>query len=345
MVTSELLRDGYASEASQLAERAGKSIDELRQDVERAAASVLGDDTDALRQAARELDELTRQLENEIARADSASRTNSSAGTAATSPTGQEGEGNRQAGSSAQADSGSTNAPAATLASSSGDQSPQSGSQSQGQRPGEQSGQANASSGQPGESGQPGQSGQSGQQGNASQPGSSPGGQQTAGAGSTSRGQANSPNTSQGRQARAGSGGNRGGIDLASALDAGGGDAGGGGGGGFGPITGADYAQWSDRLRDVEEMIELQDLRAEVARVRDRARLYRQEFKRAGEKPSWAKVKLEISGPLVEVRSQIAEELARRQSNEAQVPADRDPVPAKFAELVRRYYEKLGKSE
>jgi hypothetical protein len=98
-------------------------------------------------------------------------------------------------------------------------------------------------------------------------------------------------------------------------------------------------------LRDVEEMIELQDLRAEVARVRDRARLYRQEFKRAGEKPSWAKVKLEISGPLVEVRSQIAEELARRQSNEAQVPADRDPVPAKFAELVRRYYEKLGKSE
>ena len=27
------------------------------------------------------------------------------------------------------------------------------------------------------------------------------------------------------------------------------------------------------------------------------------------------------------------------------VPLDRDPVPTKFSELVRRYYEQLGKSE
>ncbi|HUL51413.1 MAG TPA: hypothetical protein VLU94_02390, partial [Candidatus Nitrosotalea sp.] len=118
-----------------------------------------------------------------------------------------------------------------------------------------------------------------------------------------------------------------------------------GGGGGGGPITGSDYAQWTDRLRDVEEMLDFPDLRTEVARVRDRVRAYRTEYRKAGEKPSWANVRLEVAGPLVEVRARIAEELARRQSSETPVPADRDPVPAKFAELVRRYYEKLGKSE
>ena len=56
-------------------------------------------------------------------------------------------------------------------------------------------------------------------------------------------------------------------------------------------------------------------------------------------------VRLQIAGPLVEVRDRISEELVRRESNEAMVPIDRDPVPAKFSELVRRYYEQLGKSE
>ena len=46
---------------------------------------------------------------------------------------------------------------------------------------------------------------------------------------------------------------------------------------------------------------------------------------------------------LVEVRDLITEELARRGSREALVPIDRDPVPTRFSELVRRYYEELGK--
>ena len=71
----------------------------------------------------------------------------------------------------------------------------------------------------------------------------------------------------------------------------------------------------------------------------------RLEYRRSGQKPDWAVVRLQISSPLAEVRSRIGEELARRQSNEAVVPIDRDPVPSKFSELVRRYYEQLGKSE
>ena len=47
--------------------------------------------------------------------------------------------------------------------------------------------------------------------------------------------------------------------------------------------------------------------------------------------------------PLMEVRSRIADELARRESSDALVPIDRDPVPTRYSDLVRRYYEELGK--
>jgi hypothetical protein len=56
-------------------------------------------------------------------------------------------------------------------------------------------------------------------------------------------------------------------------------------------------------------------------------------------------VQLQVVKPLVEVRSRINDELARRQSREALVPIDRDPVPDRFSELVRRYYEELGRDK
>ena len=39
----------------------------------------------------------------------------------------------------------------------------------------------------------------------------------------------------------------------------------------------------------------------------------------------------------------LDEELAKRDNREAMVPIDRDPVPGRFSELVRKYYENLGK--
>jgi hypothetical protein len=45
------------------------------------------------------------------------------------------------------------------------------------------------------------------------------------------------------------------------------------------------------------------------------------------------------------LRERVQEELARRESKDALVPIDRDPVPSRYSELVRRYYEQLGKSE
>jgi hypothetical protein len=95
----------------------------------------------------------------------------------------------------------------------------------------------------------------------------------------------------------------------------------------------------------VEEMLDQPELRNELARVRDRARAVRTDFTRHSKAPQWDLVRTEILKPLVEVRSRVMEELARRESNEALVPIDRDPVPPKFAEKVRKYYEQLGKSE
>ena len=51
------------------------------------------------------------------------------------------------------------------------------------------------------------------------------------------------------------------------------------------------------------------------------------------------------TSPLVEVRNRVAEELARRDSKDSLAPIDRDPVPNRFAESVRRYYEELGKDQ
>ena len=117
----------------------------------------------------------------------------------------------------------------------------------------------------------------------------------------------------------------------------------GAGGGPGGPLTGSDFSRWEDSLRDVEEMLPEPALRSQVAEARGRAQAVRAEFKRHSRDPKWEMVRDEIARPLAEVRQRVAEELARRQSPDALVPIDRDPVPARYSELVRRYYENLGR--
>ena len=109
-----------------------------------------------------------------------------------------------------------------------------------------------------------------------------------------------------------------------------------------GPITGEGFREWSDRMRDVEELLEDPGLRAEAARIRDRVRGAREEFKRHSKVPDWTKLKGLVADPILELRDRIAEEVRRRESPDSLVPIDRDPVPPKFAQGVRRYYERLG---
>jgi hypothetical protein len=113
----------------------------------------------------------------------------------------------------------------------------------------------------------------------------------------------------------------------------------------FAPLTGDEFREWSDRLRDVEEMVDDPDLRAEAARIRERARDLRAESKRHSKEPNWELVQQQVAGPLVELRDRVAEELLRRTSKKALVPLDRDPVPPQYSEKTRRYYERLGSGQ
>jgi hypothetical protein len=109
------------------------------------------------------------------------------------------------------------------------------------------------------------------------------------------------------------------------------------------PLTGENFREWSDQLRDVEEMLDDPELRAEAAEIRDRARGLRVEYKRHSQEPNWDLVRMGVIEPLNDLRDRIAEELIRRQGGEVLAPIDRDPVPPQFADPVRRYYEELGR--
>ena len=89
----------------------------------------------------------------------------------------------------------------------------------------------------------------------------------------------------------------------------------------------------------------IRELRAEAARIRDRAEDAREEFKRHAKEPDWTKLQDLVAEPLVELSRRIDEEIRRLESPDALVPIDRDPVPPEFAEQVRRYYERLGSGE
>jgi hypothetical protein len=353
-VSAELLREGLAAEANNLEQRARRSINDLKTGVERAAESVLGDDAEALRLARSELEELSRQLERELTQSQRGANTNRAGGGRGdlaengrqqprdANQSGQQGErqqeqGEQQANAQSNRDGqqGEGQQQAQNQSEQGRDQGGerQEGQGQQGNRPGQQA-----------QSGRQGQGNQEGQQREGQQPGQrgQDGQQQTASANQQRGGE--NPGES-GQQGQRDGNRQRGGArDGGSFLDQFGGDENGGNFAG-GPITGAEYTQWTDRLRDVEEMLDVPELRAEAARIRDRVRNVRQDLKRHSKEPQWDLVRMQIAGPLVELRSRIAEELARRESKEALVPIDRDPVPTRYSELVRRYYEELGKSE
>jgi hypothetical protein len=260
-VTSELLRRNFLPQAQEMEQRASKGIEELKKGVEDAAGSVLGDESESLRLAQQQLDELIRQADEEAARAGGRAQ--------------QEGDPNRP--SSRQL--------------------------------------ADAQSGTGG-----------GQQGDPNRPADSQENQQRL---ADSRRPGNRTGDAQADPTGAG-GNQRGQWDQFDPN---------------GPLTGRDFRQWSDRLRDVEEILSEPDLRNDVARIRDRARAIRAEFTRHGKEPQWNLVEQMITKPLTELRNRIGEELAKLKPDEAIVPIDRDPVPGRFAELVRRYYENLGGDE
>ena len=112
-----------------------------------------------------------------------------------------------------------------------------------------------------------------------------------------------------------------------------------------GPITGSGYLYWSDRLRDVEQVVEPADLRNQLATVRERVAGMRAEFRQSQRKPDVNVVRQQIVMPLTQVRVWLRDELARRDNSDSLVPLDRDPVPDNYTDLVREYYKKLGSAQ
>lgn len=116
----------------------------------------------------------------------------------------------------------------------------------------------------------------------------------------------------------------------------------GGGRTGAGPLTGPGFAPWAERLRTVEDLMDDVDRRRQLAQARFEAEEARREFQRHGQMPRWDLVETGIVSPLREAQAWLQQELRRRQEPDILQPVDRDPVPERYAEAVRRYYEALG---
>jgi hypothetical protein len=113
-------------------------------------------------------------------------------------------------------------------------------------------------------------------------------------------------------------------------------------GGRNGPVTGNDYSSWTERVRDVEQVLDAPEMRNQLATARERVGALRADFRRNGKKPDPETVRTQVLQPMTEVRTWLRDELARREDANSLVPLDHDPVPENYSELVRKYYEKLG---
>ena len=110
-----------------------------------------------------------------------------------------------------------------------------------------------------------------------------------------------------------------------------------------GPLTGENYSNWVDSLRDVEELVSDPEMKAEAARIRGAAREMRVDYKRHSKEPQWPLVRKLIAEPIGQLRERLQEELLRKSSERnAIVPVDHDPVPSKYQQQQDRYYENLG---
>ena len=361
---TQLTDRGFLPQASLVENSARTNINELRRSVEAAAESVLGSEADALRYAQKELDDLTRQVEREIG-----GGTNSTVPTAGGNA-GAEAQSNRLARAEGRSSAGNppgnrdangTNGIAGANGRVPGNESQTAGNNSRSP----QRGTGNPEN--PGENGNRGQQpdggGDNGDQASAGSRQNGQGRQGEAPAGNN--GQRGNRSGNQ-QQANNNSQGQRGGTepqqnaqDGGSQQAAAGGGAGGGdrwrqftqqlgaqnGGGDRGPITGNDYVNWSGRLRDVEQVLDPQDLRNQLATVRERTAVLRANYRERGQLPQSDVVRSQILAPMTQVRVWLQEELSRQENTASLVPLDRDPVPDNYSELVRKYYEKLGSAQ
>lgn len=345
----QLLKHGFLPEAVRAEQQVQQGLERLQSGIEKAAEAVLGNEVEALKRAKAELAELSQQLQQEFERQQRQSPDATGENGAATAPRPAE-QGPQGAGTKPANESEPANQPqgdrTAQDSASRGDSSNQG---SPGNNPsGQPTGSGKGSAGGRAEETAPSSalSSPSPTDSEQSSPGASAGGpaDRSSASGETSGRQPEGRPSSSTRP-----GGLRGGESRTVRQQGGtggqewGGFNSSGGGGNAGPLTGEGYREWSERLRDVETMVSDPQIQAEVARLREQARSLRADFKRHSLAPTWELVKGTLYEPLVQLQQKLAEEVARRESPEALVPIDRDPIPPRYRELVRSYYERLAK--
>jgi hypothetical protein len=362
--TQQLLQNGLRQEAAEMEARARAGIGQLREDVEEAADAILGDEVEGLRRAAGTLAELADQLGRELEQFDGNEADRERSGDEAAGENSRDArrdadqpgeEGQQQPGESDRQTPGPGNE---SNRPDGGTRPGQSQSPSEEQRPEQEPGQRQGQGqGQGQEEGREESDGQdraqaegAGQsEGQGQGQGQSQG--QQAGSAGQERGQGEGRQSANPQAGEPRDGDRRGGQgDRAGSGRSTGTERDGGGWTesfddslGSGPITGESFTEWSDRLRDVEEMISDAEIRSRAAQIRDRARSLRRDMRRRSEAPRWDLVRDLVATPLDELRQRVEQELVRRSGQrEELVPVDRDPVPSRFEGRVRQYYEQLG---
>ncbi len=333
-----LLERGLDQPALESAQAATQGIRTLREQIESSSENILGNSTESLRRAMRELDRARDQLQQEIDANTRDEQETPAAGSSEQSTKESENEGRgptSQQPGNAQTPGSTESQEANSESDTESGQDPASPSRSNPsdtEQPGE---------GQPGE-GQPGE-GQRGESQPSGQPkdGQPKDGQATSGQpreGEPSNGQTPSAQRRSGQGnaqgTTQGGGSQTGGASLermAQATE------------GASPLTGGEFTEWSDAIRDVEELVSDPDMRAEAARIREAAREMRIEYKRHSKLPEWPLVQRLIAEPMDQLRNKISQELLRKSAEKNQiVPLDRDPVPNQFQRQLDRYFENLG---
>ena len=319
--TRKLLQGGLTADAQQLAEKTQTEIGELREGIDKAAEAVLGSEVDSLRLAMDQLQQLSRQVEQEVAQSSEAANTKSQT----SSPDSQSSDSQNPKPEPHPSNSQSPQSQSQTQQSQT--QQSQQSQQGQPQQGQPQQGQSQQQTPQQGQS-------QQGQPGQSQSPQGSPG----------LRGDSSSdqqPSMRSGQRESEREGQREGGRT--------GGDTGGAWNEAFdssvweGPIVGDGFREFSDRLREVEELVSDPELRSRATQIRQAARELRTDVKKHAAEPRWDLVKELVAEPLRELGKQVSEELLRKVGDKnSLVPIDRDPVPGRFNESVRRYYENLG---
>lgn len=108
-------------------------------------------------------------------------------------------------------------------------------------------------------------------------------------------------------------------------------------------ISGTGYEEWRDRLADLEAVVTDPDAQSAVARARKAGQEMRKDFKRHAKEPDRTRIEDEILKPLAEAAKELDARLRDLDHEDPLAPVGRDPVPDRYTEIVRRYFEELGK--